>query len=120
MGECDERPWEQPGAVRRDCEPHRDKLLLVPAFTSQVLFAVSLPMLLGGTYGWVMLGRSPGLPLPVRWSAFFDQMACIPCAFGLVIGIVTYAEARRDLMKMSTGQMDRAGRHGIIAGLVVS
>jgi hypothetical protein len=23
----DERPWEQPGAVRRDCEPHRAWLL---------------------------------------------------------------------------------------------
>ena len=24
----DDRPWEQPGAVRRDCEPHRGDVLL--------------------------------------------------------------------------------------------
>jgi hypothetical protein len=24
----DERPWEEPGAVRRDCEPHRSGLLV--------------------------------------------------------------------------------------------
>jgi hypothetical protein len=27
-----DRPWEQPGAVRRDCEPHRGELLLRLSF----------------------------------------------------------------------------------------
>ena len=25
----DDRPWERPGAVRRDCEPHRGEMLLL-------------------------------------------------------------------------------------------
>ncbi|HEV3260508.1 MAG TPA: hypothetical protein VG013_26875 [Gemmataceae bacterium] len=28
MDAADDRPWEQPGCVRRDCQPHRAALLL--------------------------------------------------------------------------------------------
>jgi hypothetical protein len=37
-----ERPWERPGAVRRDCEPHRGALLLALARVSVVLGFLSL------------------------------------------------------------------------------
>jgi hypothetical protein len=60
--ESDEvRPWELPGAVRRDCEPHRAKVLarLSLAGATCSLFALFLwvPGLLGVTMGlavWVM------------------------------------------------------------------
>ena len=29
MGEAEDRPWERPGAVRRDCQPHRGLLLMI-------------------------------------------------------------------------------------------
>jgi hypothetical protein len=31
MGEVEERPWERPGCVRRDCDPHRGPLLMLLA-----------------------------------------------------------------------------------------
>ena len=40
----DGRPWERPGAVRRDCAPHRAGLLLAVADTSLLLGALSLPL----------------------------------------------------------------------------
>src|SRR5690348_3851263 len=36
------RPWEQPGAVRRDCEPHRGPLLSRLAVVSVLLGLASL------------------------------------------------------------------------------
>jgi len=38
----DDRPWERPGAVRRDCQPHRAPLLLALADASLLLGALSL------------------------------------------------------------------------------
>jgi hypothetical protein len=38
----DERPWERPGAVRRDCHAHRADLLLALASASLLLGALSL------------------------------------------------------------------------------
>jgi hypothetical protein len=43
-------PWEQPGAVRRDCEPHRGHLLLTLAFAVFICWFLSLlliPAVLG-------------------------------------------------------------------------
>ena len=37
MTEADDRPWERPGAVRRDCEPHRGDVLLLLGYVSYVL-----------------------------------------------------------------------------------
>src|SRR6266481_6497320 len=34
MEDHDERPWEEAGAVRRDCEPHRGNLLQILAVAS--------------------------------------------------------------------------------------
>jgi hypothetical protein len=39
--EVDDRPWERPGALRRDCEPHRGGLLLVLGEVSLVLSLLS-------------------------------------------------------------------------------
>lgn len=38
----EERPWEKPGQVRRDCEPHRSSLLFLMARTSLVCGLLSL------------------------------------------------------------------------------
>lgn len=52
--ETDDRPWEQPGVVRRDCEPHRAELLgqlgtiaVICGFLTAILVVtavVSLPL----------------------------------------------------------------------------
>jgi hypothetical protein len=39
--EEDERPWERPGATRRDCEPHRGRLLKRLAGTALILGILS-------------------------------------------------------------------------------
>jgi hypothetical protein len=51
----DERPWEKPGGVRRDCEPHRSSLLLflgtvslVGAFLSCLILPGIIAIALGG------------------------------------------------------------------------
>jgi hypothetical protein len=61
---ADDRPWERPGAVRRDCAPHRAGLLLAVADTSLLLGALSLPLgfcaLMGlglGVAGWALASR---------------------------------------------------------------
>ena len=41
-GAADDRPWERPGAVRRDCAPHRGGLLLALGDASLPLGALSL------------------------------------------------------------------------------
>ena len=38
----DDRPWERPGAVRRDCQPHRAPLLLALGDASLLLGTLSL------------------------------------------------------------------------------
>jgi hypothetical protein len=52
----EERPWERPGQVRRDCEPHRGPLLL---FLAKASLVCSLLSLCGGIASFV------GLPLSV-------------------------------------------------------
>jgi hypothetical protein len=64
----DERPWEQQGAVRRDCEPHRAEFLLTLAYISVFFAFVSLccwilaPISLGlGILVWAMAARDLAL-----------------------------------------------------------
>jgi uncharacterized membrane protein YccF (DUF307 family) len=59
-----ERPWEQLGTVRRDCEPHRGKLLLglggVAVLSGVVGFGIVAPSLIGLPLGiavWVLAER---------------------------------------------------------------
>src|SRR5947207_836528 len=48
---ADERPWELPGVVRRDCAPHRGRLLLWLAGTSMPLAALTFLLFLPGLLG---------------------------------------------------------------------
>jgi hypothetical protein len=77
--EEDERPWERPGAVRLDCEPHR-----------------------GPTLVW--LGR---LSLWIIASAILvGAVALLPV---LPLAIAVLVMASRDRAKMRAGTMDPAG-----------
>jgi hypothetical protein len=77
--EDDERPWERPGAVRRDCEPDRGTTLLW-------LGRLSLWLIVLG----VLLGVAVLLPV-------------------LALAIAVLVMAARDRAKMRAGTMDPAG-----------
>jgi hypothetical protein len=79
----DKRPWEQPGAVRRDCQPHRGNMLIL-------LGAVGATV---GALGIVLF---------------------VPAVVALVVGIITYREAKRDLAEMKAGRMDPGGRSRVL------
>lgn len=60
----DDRPWERPGAVRRDCEPHRSSLLLFLAILSLIGGSLAICCGVTGIVGillgvptWVMARR---------------------------------------------------------------
>jgi hypothetical protein len=64
----DGRPWERPGAVRRDCAPHRGGLLLALGDASLLLGALSLALgflavtgLCVGAAAWALAARD------LRW-----------------------------------------------------
>jgi hypothetical protein len=77
--EDDELPWEQPGAVRRDCEPDRGPMLLWLGRLSLWLIATTC-----------LLGAVALLPV-----------------FPLAIAVLVMAS--RDRAKMRAGTMDPAG-----------
>jgi hypothetical protein len=77
-------PWERPGAVRRDCEPHHGDLLFTLGSTA------FLAALLSCMFGLVGLG-----------------LLCFPVA--LPLGLVVWAVARHDLARMHSGMMDPRG-----------
>jgi hypothetical protein len=60
----DDRPWEQPGALRRDCEPHRGRLLLklgaaayALGVVSAILFCLAPLAVLLGAGAWGLAVR---------------------------------------------------------------
>ena len=75
----DVRPWEQPSACRRDCEPHRGEFLSLLANASVVMSCI----------GFVSLGAA--------------------AVVGLPLGLVVMLVARHDLRQMKAGQMDLQG-----------
>ena len=59
-----ERPWERPGAVRRDCEPHRARLVVALGGLAEFcgmlicLVGVTAPLAIGlGVAAWLMARR---------------------------------------------------------------
>jgi hypothetical protein len=98
-GDDDVRPWERPGAVRRDCEPHRGALLELMAWAS-----------LGGSsvqFVLALLTVILGVP-PFVGSVLLVLSAAI-LAVALVLAIATRILARRDIKRMRAGAMDPAG-----------
>jgi hypothetical protein len=95
MGEAEDRPWERPGCVRRDCDPHRGHFLLLLANIScscgLLSFCLAFPSVLGlpvGVAAWVMaardLGRMRAGQMDVRGRRRTQNARSI-AAFGVVI-----------------------------------
>jgi hypothetical protein len=94
----DPRPWQQPGAVRRDCEPHRGRLL-------RVLGIASLVIPFAGLFLSPLIGLVAGVSL----------------------GLTVWVLAGSDLAKMAAGLMDPDGQRATLsarrlglAGVLVS
>lgn len=81
-GGHDDRAWEEVGAVRRDCEPHRGHLLHFLSMVALFVAVLSLSL--------------PVCPLPALLS--------------LALGSGIYYAAWRDLLQMEQGDMDPSGR----------
>ena len=84
-------PWEQPGAVRRDCEPERGGLIV--------------------TLGIIGLVCS----VPAFGCCFFGSIFSI---IGLSVSIPAWVLGQKDLRKMREYVMDPAGRPMTQAGMV--
>jgi hypothetical protein len=99
----DRQPWEEPGAVRRDCEPHRAALLglIVRAGAPLALVSAILNSI------WPL-----GVALGLRgFGPTGLDLAALPATaatWGLAGG-VGWA-SRRDLALMRAGRMDPEGR----------
>ena len=103
-GGDDCRPWEQPDAVRRDCEPHRGRLLLGLSLLPLGLYAA-----------WHTLSCTrlhfvaSGGALPVGQIALAVVDLALTLA-GAAAGAWVYALTSRDLARMASGQMDPRGK----------
>jgi hypothetical protein len=125
---ADPRPWEQPGAVRRDCEPHRGRLLAALGRAALVCACLGL--------GWLVLAFFAGpvsaaaLARPnLRHPGTAAAVACLALLLlgGLSLGTAVFALARRDLARMAAGLVDPDGAaatalardRGLVAALLV-
>jgi len=86
-----DRPWERPGAVRRDCAPHRGRLLGVLGGLALVCAALSTALLCL-------------VPPPLGLEGFVPSWLS-----GVALGGVVFALGRRDLQRMAAGRMDPEG-----------
>ena len=96
----DKRPWEQLGAVRRDSEPHRGRLLLALSLFPLCLYAVWHTLSCG------RMGFGSALPVGAAAIAVFDLTLNLA---GTTVGAWVYALTRRDLRQMAGGKMDPRG-----------
>jgi hypothetical protein len=97
------RPWEEPGAVRRDCEPHRGPALLLAARAGLGLAAVSAAVNVGAV---LLLGVSPRDPLAAAAGAAGLTLTATAWAWGAAV----WRAAAGDLALMRAGRVDPAGR----------
>ncbi len=96
----DDRPWEQPGAVRRDCEPHRGRALLALAQFPLCLYVV------WHVLSCARMGFGPSLPIGSAVLAVIDLAVNL---VGVGFGAWVYALTRRDLARMAAGELDPRG-----------
>jgi hypothetical protein len=88
------KPWEEPGAVRRDVESHRAPALLLLAGFSIVF----------GLFGYgPLVAWKLDLGAPVYGTALFSIVA-------FPLGLAVKYLARRDLAKMRAGNIDPGGQ----------
>jgi hypothetical protein len=93
-------PWLQQGAVRRDCQPHRGKLLLVAATVAVGLAFLSELLLI------VCAGA---VHFEVPWLAVCHTVILTIGLAGLGLGFSVWRMARRDLSGMLVGTVDPNG-----------
>ncbi len=115
----DARPWEAPGAVRRDVAPHRGNWLralgsLALAFSllAVLITAVDLWGCIGGWFApdsgygrtalgwWFFARRAWWLTVGIAWG-----LALV----GALVGVLACQMAREDARRMRQGLMDPAG-----------
>jgi hypothetical protein len=92
----DDRPWEQPGAQRRDWESHRVGLL----------YALAGPCAMGlGPTAMLVWMEYVGPHVVLAGAGFFA------CSLGLALAVIAHWMTGRDLEKMRMNFMDPEGRH---------
>lgn len=113
-GEADVRPWERPGAVRRDCEPHRAGFLRFLACFGLLVGAFSLGLTPGNTFAlgpanslWEALKNAQITAPREWWSATLPVVAL--ALVGLFVAIAVGVLTKRDLAKMRDWLMDIDG-----------
>ncbi len=98
-------PWPPPGAVRRDCEPHRGRLVVLlgqAAFTLSFSLAV-MPLVISD------LPRRLGREFPAWGLPLFPLAGTLP-------SLAAWALARHDLALIRRGRMDPAGERPVRDG----
>jgi hypothetical protein len=88
--EVDDRPWEQEGEVRRDCDPHRGGVVLTLGIVGLAVFPVG----------------------------FCPCIGLVTLLVGLGTGIPAWVMGQRDLGRMRRGDMDPQGRGTTLAGMI--
>lgn len=100
---ADERPWEQPGATRRDCAPHRARLVRGMAGLSAVITPVAAVVAID-------VQNTRGFS---RESEIFWLCGVVAFPIGVALAVTTWVMARKDLMQVQAGLMDRAGERDL-------
>jgi hypothetical protein len=100
-----DRPWERPGALRRDTEPHLGRWFMLLTGTNLLVVVLSVAAV-------ACLSRAIPIAVQVSPGMFVspgDGLLLLPIALCLPIGIVTCALASRHLAQMRAGLVDSAG-----------
>jgi hypothetical protein len=109
----DNRPWEESGAVRRDCVPHRGDTLQTLGNISAVCSFMFL---------FCILVMGPSLIASLTLKGILS-LACFPfmpilILIALPFGLITWILSKGDLTMMRNGLMDPAGEVQTEKGLV--
>jgi hypothetical protein len=88
----DRRPWEQPGAVRRDCDPHRGTWLLLAGSAAVVCAVLLAP---AGLVLALVTGRACAADLARMGGGRMDpagekttELAARLAAFGVAVSLI--------------------------------
>ena len=101
--EVDERPWDIPGAKRRDCAPHRGPWLVLLASVNGLGIAVVVAT-------WMLFDGPMDLQLYLAsFGALCYGLLVLSSVLCLPLGLFTWVLAARDLARMRGGDMNPAG-----------
>ena len=91
----DDRPWENPGAIRRDAEPHRGLSLVCLGLGSQSCAVIAAAI--------SFIGANNHTPI-------IEILFILPCALGLLSAMRILCLAGQDLSRMRANEVDPQGR----------